>query len=186
MKSLAIIPAKGLSKRLPGKNLRLFHGKPAMAYSIAAAKESGLFDAVLVSTNDSDVRDVAHKYGAMSMQRRPHYAHPDLGTQEVAAGVLRDLWMQGVQMPEFVCVIYPCAPLITGKDLIDAAFDNAECSYVYAEGQFYFGKAETFMREPDALSDAVRVENERFIDINTQADWDRAVEMYAKLHKAAA
>jgi pseudaminic acid cytidylyltransferase len=82
--NLAIIPAKGFSKRLPGKNIRPFHGKPVIAYSIAAAKESGLFDAVIVSSNDSDVNDVAHKYGAMTMKRSLHYAHPELGTQEVA------------------------------------------------------------------------------------------------------
>lgn len=177
--NIAIIPAKGFSRRLPGKNLRPFHGKPVIAYSINAAKESGLFDAVIVSTDDQEITKIAHRYGAMTLRRGAHYADSELGTQEVAAGVLRDMWVRGVQLPEYVCVIYPCAPLLTGKDLRDAAFDNAECPYVYAEGQFYFGKAESFMREPDAFDGCVLLEDERFIDINTIDDFRRAEAIYA-------
>lgn len=64
MKNIAIIPARGGSKRIPRKNIRPFLGKPVIAYSIAAALQSGLFDEVMVSTDDEEIAEVARQYGA--------------------------------------------------------------------------------------------------------------------------
>ena len=64
MKNLCIIPARGGSKRIPRKNIKPFMGKPIMAYSIEAALESGIFDEVMVSTDDADFVEVAKQYGA--------------------------------------------------------------------------------------------------------------------------
>ena len=70
MKSVAIIPARGGSKRIPRKNIRLFAGKPIITYSIAAAAESGLFDRIIVSTDDDEIALVARDYGAEAPFRR--------------------------------------------------------------------------------------------------------------------
>ena len=64
MKRLAVIPARGGSKRIPRKNLRAFAGRPIIAHSIQAARDSGLFDVVLVSTDDEEIADVARAHGA--------------------------------------------------------------------------------------------------------------------------
>ena len=64
MKNLAIIPARGGSKRIPRKNIKLFMGKPIIAYSIETALQTGLFDEVMVSTDDEEVAEVACEYGA--------------------------------------------------------------------------------------------------------------------------
>ena len=61
---LAVIPARGGSKRIPRKNIKAFHGKPIMAYSIEAARNSGLFDEVMVSTDDEEIALIAERYGA--------------------------------------------------------------------------------------------------------------------------
>ena len=64
MKNLAIIPARGGSKRIPRKNIKPFMGKPIIAYSIEAALPSGIFDEVMVSTDDEEIAEVAKQYGA--------------------------------------------------------------------------------------------------------------------------
>ena len=64
MKNIAIIPARGGSKRIPRKNIKPFMGKPIIAYSIEAALQSGLFDEVMVSTDDEEIAEIACKYGA--------------------------------------------------------------------------------------------------------------------------
>lgn len=64
MKNLAIIPARGGSKRIPRKNIKPFMGKPIIAYSIEAALQSGIFDEVMVSTDDEEIAEVAKQYGA--------------------------------------------------------------------------------------------------------------------------
>jgi N-acylneuraminate cytidylyltransferase len=64
LKTLAVIPARGGSKRLPGKNIRDFAGKPMLAWSVEAALESGLFDTVMVSTDSEEIADVARAWGA--------------------------------------------------------------------------------------------------------------------------
>jgi CMP-N-acetylneuraminic acid synthetase len=101
-----------------------------------------------------------------------------------------------VALPEFVCVIYPCAPLITGDaDLNrhDAAIrmandltDRLRSVRLYAVGQFYFGKAESFHARARQLRvGSKRIEDERFIDINTPEDFAKAEALYAKLNATA-
>ena len=72
---LAVIPARGGSKRIPRKNIKAFHGKPIMAYSIEAARNSGLFDEVMVSTDDEEIALIAERYGAsvpfLGVRKRP-------------------------------------------------------------------------------------------------------------------
>lgn len=82
---VAIIPARGGSVRIPRKNIKIFHGRPIISYSIDTAQRSGLFDAVYVSTEDAEIAAIARKYGAALIHRPPELAEigaPDCGTQE--------------------------------------------------------------------------------------------------------
>lgn len=114
---LAIITARGGSKRIPRKNIKEFLGKPIMAYSIDAALKSGVFDEVMVSTDDEDIRDIALRYGASVPFMRSEKTSNDMAmTHEVIIEVLEEYEKIGKTF-EFVCCIYPTAPFITAEKL---------------------------------------------------------------------
>lgn len=117
MNIVAIIPARGGSKRIPGKNVRPFCGKPLIAYSIDAAKESGLFDRIIVSTDSDDIARVALDCGAEVPFRRPAELSGDCtATDPVIQNALG--WLQAQQAPaDFFCCIYATAPFISADDL---------------------------------------------------------------------
>ncbi len=183
--NVAVIPARGGSKRIPRKNIREFHGKPILAYSIWAAFESMLFDEVWVSTEDEEIALVAEEFDATVVQRPPELAEigaPDCGTNAVVAHAIA-----GFEF-DYACCIYPCAPLLKSEDL-RSAFKIIQESYwdcVYAPGVFYFAKPEWFKDDSFSNTLAMLSHEGRFIDINTERDWKRAEKMYASLHKAAA
>lgn len=117
MKSVAIIPARGGSKRIPKKNIRLFAGAPMISYSIRAAQESGLFDAIIVSTDDDDVARIACDSGAeVPFRRPPELADDYTGTDDVILGSI-DWLEEHRQVPEYVCCIYATAPFLLPEDL---------------------------------------------------------------------
>ncbi len=117
MKTVAIIPARGGSKRIPRKNIRLFHGRPIISYSIAAALESALFDVVMVSTDDEEIADISRRYGATIGELRAQDKSDDkTGVLEVIEYELRQLEKQN-GMPSEVCLIYATAPMIRVCDL---------------------------------------------------------------------
>jgi len=114
---VAIIPARGGSKRIPRKNIRPFAGKPIIGYSIAAARACGLFDRILVSTDDTEIATVARACGAETPFVRPaDLADDHTGTNAVAAHALAWLADQG-QAAAAACCIYATAPFITPDDL---------------------------------------------------------------------
>jgi len=112
MNSIAIIPARGGSKRIPGKNIKNFAGLPIIAYSIRAALESELFNRVIVSTDSFEIAAVARKYGAEVPFMRPADLADDFaGTDSVVVHALGWLAECGDTHPYFCC-IYPTAPFI--------------------------------------------------------------------------
>jgi pseudaminic acid cytidylyltransferase len=114
---VAIIPARGGSERIPRKNIRPFGGKPIIAYSIAAAAECGLFDRIIVSTDDPEIAAVARSCGAETPFLRPsELADDHTGTNEVVAHALVWLAERG-QEAEIACCIYVTAPFIRPSDL---------------------------------------------------------------------
>lgn len=120
MKNLAMITARGGSKRIPGKNKRQFCGKPILAYSIEAALGSGVFDEVMVSTDDDEIADLALRLGACVPFRRSDRTAGDYATtDEVIAEVLEEYRKRG-QEPESFCCIYPTAPFLTPSRLKEA------------------------------------------------------------------
>ena len=114
---LAVIPARGGSKRIPRKNVREFCGRPMIAWSIAAARESGCFDRIVVSTEDDEIADVARAAGACVPFRRPADLSDDhTGTVPVVAHAVRWVRQAGFD-PGNICCIYATAPFIRPEDL---------------------------------------------------------------------
>ncbi len=120
MKKLAIIPARGGSKRIPRKNIKLFNGMPIIAYSIKAALESELFDEVMVSTDDKEIAKIAESYGAFVPFLRSDAASNDLSpVGEVVLEVMKSYEEIGKRFDVF-CTIFPTAPFVTGDKLVKA------------------------------------------------------------------
>lgn len=139
MKNLCIIPARGGSKRIPRKNIKYFMGKPIMAYSIEAAKASGLFDEVMVSTDDEEFAAVARQYGASVPFLRSEKTSNDFaGTEDVMLEVLDEYKKLGKEFDNFCC-LYSTAPFVTADRLkeayellgddVDATFTVVQYSY---------------------------------------------------------
>ena len=117
MKRIAIITARGGSKRIPRKNIKEFCGKPILAYSIEAAVQSGMFDTVMVSTDDEEIAGIAKQYGA----EVPFYLSADTAndfatTNDVLLEVLEEYEKRGERFDLGVC-IYPTAPFVTPEKL---------------------------------------------------------------------
>jgi pseudaminic acid cytidylyltransferase len=191
--SQCIIPARGGSQRIPRKNIRDFHGKPIIAYSIEAALESGLFKDIIVSTDDEDIAAAAEHYGATKIHvREEKDARDEVGTQEIAAKVLEamdNVWT-------YTCVIYPCAPLLrpiyllAGLAMIEQAYHSI--NYIYPVdlsgndvGMFYWGSSYAFINriplDEDDNTGYMILPDNFHCDINTEKDWQRALKLYEEM-----
>lgn len=125
MSKLAIIPARGGSKRIPKKNIKTFLGKPIIAYSIENAVKSGLFDEVMVSTDDADIAQIAKNYGATVPFFRSTKNSDDYATTiDVISEVIGDYKKRGKSFSH-TCCIYPCAPFVTSERLKES-FEKLE------------------------------------------------------------
>jgi len=114
---VAVIPARGGSKRIPRKNIKGFLGKPMIAWSIDAAINSRCFDKVVVSTDDQEIAKVAVEYGATVPFMRPEpLADDKTGTVPVVQHAIKELKAQGICTTK-VCCIYATAPFITPEDI---------------------------------------------------------------------
>lgn len=117
---LAVITARGGSKRIPGKNIKEFCGKPIIAYSIEAAIDSRLFDEVMVSTDSEEIAEIAKKYGAkIPFMRSAETAGDFATTAEVIMEVITCYKHMGREFDTVVC-IYPTAPFVTADKLREA------------------------------------------------------------------
>ena len=117
---IAIIPARGGSKRIPRKNIKMFLGKPIIAYSIEAAIGSKLFNEVMVSTDDEEIASIAQQYGArIPFMRSSTTSNDYASTQDVLIEVLSKYEKSG-QYFDYACCIYPTAVFVTAKKLQEA------------------------------------------------------------------
>lgn len=117
---VAIIPARGGSKRIPQKNIKALRGKPMIAYTIGAATDSGLFQRVIVSTDSMEIAEIAREYGAdVPFLREPNLADDVTPVSAVTVDALRRLGNSGVQF-EFVAQLMPNCPLRTAQDICDS------------------------------------------------------------------
>jgi N-acylneuraminate cytidylyltransferase len=114
---IAVIPARGGSKRIPRKNIRNFLGKPIIAYSIQVAIDCGLFDRVIVSTEDEEIAAVARRYGAETPFLRPKGLSDDYtGTNAVVRHAIKWVLQHGKPV-DYACCIYATAPFVRAADL---------------------------------------------------------------------
>ncbi len=130
--NVAIIPARGGSKRIPRKNIRPFCGKPIIAWSIEAAIESQCFDRIIVSTEDEEIAEIAKRYGAEVPFMRPQTLADDYtGTIPVIRHSIEQLG-NSLSADDPVCCIYPTAPFLRSEDLATglAMLKKNECHYV--------------------------------------------------------
>lgn len=119
VRRIAVIPARGGSKRIPHKNIKPFFGEPLLSYSIRAARESGLFDHVIVSTDDAEIAEAARKFGAeVPFVRPPELSGDHIGTNAVIIHAIDWFTAQG-EAPQAVCGIYATAPFLTSARLIE-------------------------------------------------------------------
>lgn len=118
MSIVAIIPARGGSKRIPRKNIKDFLGKPIIAYSIDVALKCKIFDKVVVSTDDDEIANVAVKYGAEVVKRSNVLSNDFVGTQEVIEHAISVIETSGIKV-NYVCAIFATAPFIQEKYLIE-------------------------------------------------------------------
>ncbi len=120
MERIAIITARGGSKRIPKKNIRNFCGKPIIAYSIEAAIESGLFSEVMVSTDSEEIAETARRFGARVPFMRSSKNADDYATTADALLEVMERYQEMGRTFSYLCCIYPTAPFVTAEKLRDA------------------------------------------------------------------
>jgi pseudaminic acid cytidylyltransferase len=150
--TIAVIPARGGSKRIPRKNIRLFAGRPLIAYSIDAAIQSGCFDHVLVSTDDPEIASVAREFGAATPFTRPADLADDHATTvpviKHAVSWVQEQWGEVGQ----ACCIYATAPFIRSSALTaarDLLVRESVTGYVFSAATFPFPIQRAFRLKPD-------------------------------------
>lgn len=155
--NLAVIPARGGSQRIPRKNIREFAGHPIIHWSINAALESGLFDQVVVSTDDEEIAAIAQQSGASVPFLRPaHLADDFTPTRQVVNHAIEQCEHAWGRF-EKVCCIYATAPMIESTDLIaaHAQLNETACQFVFSAVQFEFPIQRAFslnqLREPEMV-----------------------------------
>lgn len=164
---IAIIPARGGSKRIPRKNIKLFCAKPMIAWSIEAALQSGCFDQVIVSTDDREIAEVARQYGATVPFMRPAELSDDhTGTVPVIQHAIEWVNAQG-QPVEQACCLYATAPFVSAEDInrgLDI-LDATQSDYAFSVTSYAFP-----IQRAIRLNDEGRVQmfNPEYFNIRSQ------------------
>ncbi|ACC72179.1 pseudaminic acid cytidylyltransferase [Paraburkholderia phymatum] len=178
MSRVAIIPARGGSKRIPHKNIRLFDGVPIIAHSIRAALDSALFDRVVVSTDSEEIAAVAREYGAQTPFMRPaDLSNDHAGTLEVVQHALRALG----ESYGYACCIYATAPFIDVRYLregIAMLEQHREKSYAFSVTTFAFPVQRALRLTADGGLDAVYPEHRLTRSQDLPETWHDAGQFY--------
>ena len=164
---IVIIPARGGSKRIPRKNIRLFHGRPMITYAIECAQKSGLFSRIIVSTEDEEIAQIAKSYGAEVPFMRSNAAADDFATtSDVLIEVLNEL-EQSASQPTWACCLYPTTPLLSPEDLQSGyqAFVKGDKDVVLAAVAFDFPVQRAFEIDKE---DNVKLREPQFISNRSQ------------------
>lgn len=152
MKNLAIITARGGSKRIPKKNIKEFCGKPIIVYSIEAALSAGVFDEVMVSTDSAEIKAVATAHGAKVPFMRSAGTSDDYATTaDVIAEVIEEYQKLGRQFDSFTC-IYPTAPFVTAEKLGEAMNLLEDADAVVSVVKFSFPPQRAFVLRDGKLA----------------------------------
>jgi N-acylneuraminate cytidylyltransferase len=119
-KTIAIITARGGSKRIPRKNIKVFFGRPMIKYAIDAALETKIFDTIMVSTDDTEIAQISKQYGAeVPFMRSPETANDFSTTLDVLLEVVNEYKKKNIEF-DTLCCIYPCVPFLKGDTLLKA------------------------------------------------------------------
>jgi len=148
---IAVIPARGGSKRIPRKNIKEFYGKPMITYAITAAKASGLFERIVVSTDDEEIAKIANAWDAETPFVRPaELAHDYTDTVPVIAHAIDTCRNLGWKFNQ-VCCIYPAVPFIQIDDLRGALarMNNIEVDYCFPITEYPSAILRALKRLPD-------------------------------------
>lgn len=139
MRQIAVIPARGGSKRLHRKNIIDFHGKPIIAYTIAAALQASLFDRVLVSTEDDEIAEIAEANGAEVLKRPLELATDSASVVDVCLHSLEFLSRQG-EFYDILCCLYSTAPLRNAVDIRNTVglVQSRECDFAMAVTDYHY------------------------------------------------
>ena len=159
MRKICIIPARGGSKRIPRKNIKLFLGKPIIAYSIEAAIKSQLFEEVMVSTDDKEIAEIALRYGAtVPFLRSKENANDYSTTFDVIEEVLES-YQKKMQSFEQACCLYPCAPFVRA-DILKEAYEKLErFDTVFPIVKYSFPIQRALERKPSGETNFIKPEN---------------------------
>ncbi|GAB5351846.1 pseudaminic acid cytidylyltransferase [Qipengyuania sp. 483] len=177
---IAIIPARGGSKRIPRKNIRLFHGKPIIAWSIGAAVESGCFDRVIVSTDDAAIAEVARSQGAEApFVRPPELSNDQCGTVPVIAHAVQWLAEQN-EAAEEVCCIYATAPFLEVEDLRRGlkTLQGCDADYALSVTSYAFPIQRALQIGPDQRMAMFQPEHEQTRSQDLEEAWHDAGQFY--------
>ncbi|WP_017444751.1 pseudaminic acid cytidylyltransferase [Gayadomonas joobiniege] len=151
---LAVIPARGGSKRIPQKNIKKFAGRPLLAHSIQTAQKAGVFDHIIVSTDCQKIAEVALEYGAEVPFIRPSSLSDDhTGTQAVVRHAISYCSKQNVK-PEYVCCLYATAPLLLAEQLADGLTQliaAPEKDYAFSACTFAFPVQRALLADGDGV-----------------------------------
>lgn len=160
--NMAIIPARGGSKRIPRKNIRSFNGKPMIAWSIDAAKKSGLFQHIVVSTDDEEIAKIAMSYGAEVPFLRPEELANDISPTVPVISHAINACAQLGWTSDYICCIYPCAPFITRSHLLSSfeMLKNTDADYVYPVAEYPHPVQRAMLRNQDGHMSFVTPEYE--------------------------
>lgn len=168
MSNVAIITARGGSKRIPKKNIKDFCGKPIIAYSIEAALKSNIFDEVMVSTDSEEIADIAKAYGANIPFFRSEETSNDFATTaDVIEEVLGQYRNLGKKFESFAC-IYPTAPFVTEKRLVEASLLLKGADAVLSVVRYSFPPQRAFViRDNNVVFQYPEFERTRSQDLET-------------------
>jgi pseudaminic acid cytidylyltransferase len=148
-RALAVIPARGGSKRLPRKNIIDFRGRPIIAYSIEAALNSGLFKRVLVSTEDAQIADVARRFGAEIDERPDSLAGDHVRVVDVCLDLLEREEQAGKGY-DLMCCLYATAPLRHAKDIAAVAgLIDSDCHFAMAVTEYEYPPLQALRKAAD-------------------------------------
>jgi len=158
---IAVIPARGGSKRIPRKNIRMFCGKPIIAYSISAAQQTGLFDQVVVSTDDEEIASVAREFGATTPFSRPREIADDFtGTNAVVKHAVT--WFNA-QSNDVVhaCCLYATAPLVQARFITEGyeALSRSDAAFAFSVTSYAFPIQRALRVTPEGRVDAIYPEH---------------------------
>ena len=189
--NICLIPARGGSTRIPRKNIKEFHGKPIIAYSIETAIKSSLFDEIFVSADDLEIAGIAESYGAKAWKRSDELSRNEVGTYEVVQDFVKEYDMKS---GDYICCVYATSPLMLADDLVDGYVWVIKPRVAHAisigypplrdAAQFYWSRAEAINACIEywwSSTSPIKIAPERVCDINTPDDWARAEKMFEAL-----